>query len=339
MRGARSAQAHEEEEESVFVSMTDMTISFLFILMILLAFFASQFSEDDKVPKPEYDRVVTQRNLANSKIEELTFQVTALKNELVVANKKNTQLESEIRLLKEQIQKLKEQIQKLKEQIKKLEELLNSLDKRDPLEKYLKDSAAIRKQILETLRDQLKIDFPTLDVIVNEQADALHFQGDGLFALNSYELSPIKRPIVEAIAKRLNEILPCYTTGPRSNLKDICNSTRASIEAVQIEGHTDSSGTPESNLQLSTQRANTTFTTMHAHARDLLLHKNIRNQSVLSVAGYGDMRPIADNRTEKGQATNRRIDLRIIMYTPSDLNEIQRIRDALNSGQPMVRVQ
>ncbi len=332
MRGARSAQAHEEEEESVFVSMTDMTISFLFILMILLAFFASQFSEDDKVPKPEYDRVVTQRNLANSKVEELTLKVTALKNELEATNKKNTQLEREVGLLKEEIIRLKEEIKKLKE-------LLNSLDKRDPLEKYLKDSAAIRKTILETLRDQLKIDFPTLDVIVNEQSDALHFQGDGLFAFNSSELSPIKRPIVEAIAKRLNEILPCYTTGPRSNLKDGCNSTRATIEAVQIEGHTDSIGTPESNLQLSTQRANTTFTTMHAHARDLLLHKNIRNQSVLSVAGYGDMRPIADNRTEKGQATNRRIDLRIIMYTPSDLNEIQRIRDALNSGQPMVRVQ
>lgn len=332
MRGARSAQVHEEEEESVFVSMTDMTISFLFILMILLAFFASQFSEDDKVPKPEYERVVNQLNTANAKVEELTLEVSDLKNQLEIEKKKNKQQESEIKALKNEIQKTKKEIQKLKERLK-------NLNKQDPLEKYLKDSAEARKKILETLRDQLKIDFPTLDVIVNEQSDALHFQGDGLFARDSFELSLSKRLIVESIARRLNEILPCYTTGPKSNLKDGCNPVRATIEAVQIEGHTDSSGKPESNLQLSTQRANTTFSTMHAQARDLLLHKNMRDQPVLSVAGYGDMRPIASNLDAKGQATNRRIDLRIIMYTPTDLSDIQRIRDALNAGQPMVRVQ
>ena len=153
MRGLRSAQVHEEEEESVFVSMTDMTISFLFILMILLAFFASQFSEDDKVPKSEYERVVTQRNIANTKVDELTIKVTDLQNQLEIEKKKNRQLESEIKTLKGEIQKLKEEIQKLKE-------LLKRFNKQDPLEKYLKDSAEVRKKILETLRDQLKIDFP-----------------------------------------------------------------------------------------------------------------------------------------------------------------------------------
>lgn len=35
---ASRKRSHEEEEESVFVSMTDMTVSFLFIVMVLLAF-------------------------------------------------------------------------------------------------------------------------------------------------------------------------------------------------------------------------------------------------------------------------------------------------------------
>ncbi len=35
---ASRKRTHEEEEESVFVSMTDMTVSFLFIVMVLLAF-------------------------------------------------------------------------------------------------------------------------------------------------------------------------------------------------------------------------------------------------------------------------------------------------------------
>ena len=37
----------EEEGESVFVSMTDLTVSFLFILLVLLAFFATQIQPDE----------------------------------------------------------------------------------------------------------------------------------------------------------------------------------------------------------------------------------------------------------------------------------------------------
>ena len=49
IRGRRS----EEEGESVFVSMTDLTVSFLFILLVLLAFFATQFQPEDMVPLSE----------------------------------------------------------------------------------------------------------------------------------------------------------------------------------------------------------------------------------------------------------------------------------------------
>jgi len=41
-----------EEGESVFVSMTDLTVSFLFIILILLAFFATQFKPEDNVTDP-----------------------------------------------------------------------------------------------------------------------------------------------------------------------------------------------------------------------------------------------------------------------------------------------
>ena len=41
----RRHRSHEEDEESAFVSMTDMTVGFLFVVMILLAFVASEFRE------------------------------------------------------------------------------------------------------------------------------------------------------------------------------------------------------------------------------------------------------------------------------------------------------
>ncbi len=62
MRAQAKQVRHEEEEESAFVSMTDMTVGFLFIIMILLAFFASQMRDPDAVSKLEYDRVIEERD-------------------------------------------------------------------------------------------------------------------------------------------------------------------------------------------------------------------------------------------------------------------------------------
>ena len=61
-RGRRT----EEEGESVFVSMTDLTVSFLFILLILLAFFATQFQPEDMVPLSEHDALERQLSEANA---------------------------------------------------------------------------------------------------------------------------------------------------------------------------------------------------------------------------------------------------------------------------------
>jgi outer membrane protein OmpA-like peptidoglycan-associated protein len=294
MRGAFRRHQREEEEESVFVSMTDMTVSFLFIIMILLAFFASQFNPKESVPKAHYDHVVQER-------DDLTIQLSAAKAKIAA-------LEADIK------------------------RLLAKLQEKDPLEEYLTKTSNERRQILQRLRDQLKVDFPDLQVVISEENDALRFQGDGLFQSAQSVLRPERKAIVESIADRLEAILPCYTLGSKSTWSDGCNSGAAIIEAVQIEGHTDSTGDDISNLRLSTERANSTFIAMIGREPGLVAHLNFRGQPVLSVAGYGKMRPIAGNDTPAGRATNRRIDLRIIMYTPSRSNEIDNIRKALRSG-------
>jgi outer membrane protein OmpA-like peptidoglycan-associated protein len=71
---------------------------------------------------------------------------------------------------------------------------------------------------------------------------------------------------------------------------------------VVVEGHTDSYGRDDTNLQLSQQRAEA----VSAYLADLGIQA-FRTSSV----GYGETQPIANNETEQGRARNRRIDVRI----------------------------
>jgi len=327
MRGGFRTRYREEEEESAFVSMTDMTVSFLFIIILLLAYFAQQYSEKDTVPRPIHEEVVSERDDARREIVRL--QAIIASHEATIAA-----LREQLKEKQAEIARLQAEIEKLQAENRELREALEKLRNVDPLEAYLATSAIERRRILETLRDQLKIDFPELEVVISEETDALRFQGDGLFATGSSTLRPDRRAIVESVASRLSQILPCYTVGPRSKWMAECNPGNAIIEALQIEGHTDSTGDFTANLALSTNRANSTFSTILGKSGELVEFLNFRHQPVLSVAGYGQMRPVKDNSTKEGRDTNRRVDLRIIMYTPSQSAEIERIRQTLSANSP-----
>ena len=67
-----------------------------------------------------------------------------------------------------------------------------------------------------------------------------------------------------------------------------------------IEGHTDNVGTPEHNMKLSQQRAESVVT--------FLVDKFGIDRSRLTAKGYGSTRRIAYNTTAEGRQQNRRID-------------------------------
>jgi OOP family OmpA-OmpF porin len=70
-----------------------------------------------------------------------------------------------------------------------------------------------------------------------------------------------------------------------------------------IEGHTDSDGAAEYNLGLSTRRAQTVY--------DYLAANGVAEDR-MSVKGYGESQPMADNSTAAGKAQNRRVVLSVI---------------------------
>jgi OOP family OmpA-OmpF porin len=69
---------------------------------------------------------------------------------------------------------------------------------------------------------------------------------------------------------------------------------------ILVEGHTDSIGTDEYNLDLSKRRAETVY--------HFLVSQDVE-ESRMSWEGYGESRPVADNDTDDGRQRNRRVDL------------------------------
>ncbi|MFN4058050.1 MAG: OmpA family protein [Roseinatronobacter sp.] len=72
---------------------------------------------------------------------------------------------------------------------------------------------------------------------------------------------------------------------------------------MEIAGHTDSQGSPQSNMRLSQARAETVIAA--------LLSRGVPVSSFVA-KGYGPERPIADNGTAAGREINRRIEFRLI---------------------------
>jgi outer membrane protein OmpA-like peptidoglycan-associated protein len=72
---------------------------------------------------------------------------------------------------------------------------------------------------------------------------------------------------------------------------------------IEIAGHTDNVGAPESNQKLSEDRANA--------VKQYLVKKGIVAERIVA-KGYGDSEPVADNNTASGKQQNRRTEVRVI---------------------------
>lgn len=96
-------------------------------------------------------------------------------------------------------------------------------------------------------------------------------------------------------------------------------STRVMVNALEmikahpdkrilVAGYTDNVGDPDSNLQLSTARAEA--------VRDWLIEASGIPGTQFAIQGYGDTRPIASNDTDEGRARNRRVEITLVPDAP-----------------------
>jgi len=121
------------------------------------------------------------------------------------------------------------------------------------------------------------------DVTASSMLDALNREGHIALYINfdtgKSTIKPESKPIIAQIVQMLK-------ANPKLN--------------IGVEGHTDNVGNPKSNKTLSDERAKSVVAAIVAQGIDA---------KRLSAAGYGQDKPIADNKTEDGRAKNRRVEL------------------------------
>jgi chemotaxis protein MotB len=182
--------------------------------------------------------------------------------------------------------------------------------------KALSDAGEARAQLLKELQADLARH--NLKVEIDTATGVLRLPAAILFASGSYALSDQGKQAVGLVANSMATVLPCYTQPRRVRG---CAGTPHSIDAIFIEGHTDTdrlsgAGSLSDNLDLSALRATNTYRAMQQAAPSVGDLLNRDSRPILSVSGYGADRPVASGGDEAAKSRNRRIDLRFLMETP-----------------------
>jgi outer membrane protein OmpA-like peptidoglycan-associated protein len=94
----------------------------------------------------------------------------------------------------------------------------------------------------------------------------------------------------------------------RSNFYNVLDSVAQVLAefdktAIKIAGHTDSTGSLQTNQMLSERRAES--------VKNYLLGRNI-TVGRIQTAGYGPRYPVASNDTAQGRQANRRVEMELL---------------------------
>lgn len=199
---------------------------------------------------------------------------------------------------------LKDSVEKLDRELKRLQQIERDLAERDQqvlaleeelweLDQRLGGATAEREALVMRLEQQARAreQFAQVEeMFAGEEATVLR-NGDTL------------------ILRLVGLAFPSGSARLDASVTPLMDKVRAAVDVfprceLTVEGHTDSSGGSQQNLELSELRA-------QAVMQYMIENFGIAAYRIKAV-GFGDSRPIANNNTAEGRALNRRIDLLIM---------------------------
>ena len=296
-RGAGSyKRAESGGEQGFWPSYADMmsAVALILFFLMLLSYIQNLVTGNDLQN--------TQEVLAQTKEQVLLAedQLAGLTDEL---KKKQDQLED----YAVQIVQQKEEMEAQDKLIGQQEAYLSAAnDELTRMRNQMQTIAVLRLSILEQIRESIvEVMGDASKVSIGDNGNII-LSDSVLFDLGSSEIK-------EDSAGVLGELIDVFY----QFLSDEENARY--VDSIVISGHTDITGTAESNRVLSTDRANSVL-------NYLLLGKNGKlngYSSYFCAAGYGATRPVASNETEEGKAANRRIEISMILKDDTVLDIVE----------------
>jgi outer membrane protein OmpA-like peptidoglycan-associated protein len=144
-------------------------------------------------------------------------------------------------------------------------------------------AGAVIGRYMDKQAEKLKKDLGTLaDVERVEEGIKITMKSGVLFDFNSSKVNPTVNDNLMKFAETLKQY-------PDTE--------------ILVAGHTDNVGTEQYNMSLSQQRANAVANVLKA---------NSVTKSRLTILGYGEKNPVADNTAESGREQNRRVEFAIV---------------------------
>ncbi|CAO3379022.1 OmpA/MotB family protein [Azospirillum argentinense] len=189
------------------------------------------------------------------------------------------------------------------------------LGSRQAADNTLTENKVKRAKLLDRIAEQLKTQGYT--VTVDAEAGVLRLPDSLLFGSGNRKPDHTGGEALRLLGGLLEREIRCATR-PTS---DCPPGSSPFLEAVFVEGHTDSmpvrrdSNNPyyTDNWKLSVERALAAFSEMKKNSPSLERLANAQGRSIFGVGGYADGRAVADNESEGGRESNRRIDLRFLL--------------------------
>jgi outer membrane protein OmpA-like peptidoglycan-associated protein len=149
----------------------------------------------------------------------------------------------------------------------------------------------LEKKQLELQRKQLQMEEAAreeLQLKETEKAVTMKLEGDVLFDFDKAEI----KPEAERTLDQVGTVIGQFPEGK-----------------VLIEGHTDSKGSPDINLELSKRRAEA--------VKDWLVKKKDVPESIITTRGSGETKPVAPDKNPdgsdnpQGRQQNRRVEITV----------------------------
>lgn len=286
-KGAGSYRRPESGgEQGFWPSYADMmsAVALILFFLMLLSYIQNLVTGNDLQNTQEVlESTRLQVQLTQEQLESLTDEL----------NLKQDQIEDYSLQIVQQTEKLEQQQKLIGQQEAYLMAANNELT---DMRNQMQTIAVLRLSILEQIRESIvEVMGDASKVSIGDNGNII-LSDSVLFDLGSSQIKPDSVGVLDELVDVFYKFL---SDGENAKY----------VDSIVISGHTDITGTAQTNRDLSTDRANSVISY-------LLTGKNgiLNNYAqYFCAAGYGATRPVASNDTEEGKAANRRIEISMIL--------------------------